>query len=394
MTCLLRMKIIVLSPRGCDIPLYFQVIITLLYPTCQIMYLSMKPKFKPLYRQEQKYLNRKLGLSIQDICQTWKKSILLMQAPRGDQERSVPRTVKCYYAVPAVFNMKKAQKEGTDKLVSYSVKTGLPVSMADKKSTQIQLQNTIPTINIETPVATSKSSVIYWKDSTSSESLHTEEESWNGIDKTSLIGRNIQQLVQAFAERARRVKEIIAQPPSRSPTPPSRQIQKEKEQDHPRLESLIQSDDLPAANDWMEEEKGLWCFRLSRQIIPTVPQVLDPQSKTYITWLFIVTLCYVYNAWSLFLRAIFSYQTSENLSIFLGFDYFSDAVYLIDIIVFKVRVKFLHEGFWVENLADTRKNYMKKTMFKASFFNFCYIQIKLDTVLCFRTFPASNGSCK
>ncbi|XP_076370981.1 cyclic nucleotide-gated channel beta-3-like [Tachypleus tridentatus] len=246
----------------------------------------------------------------------------------------------------------------------HSTDTGLPVSVADQKFTQIQLQNTIPTYNIETPLAPSKVSVSYRKDSTSSESFPAEEESWNGINKTSFIGRSIQRLVQAFAERAHRVKESIAQPPTQSPTPPSRQTQKEKEQDHPRIESSIQPDDLLAANDWMEEEKGLWCFRLFKQIIPTIPQVLDPQSKTYITWLFIVTLCYIYNTWSLFLRAIFLYQTSENLSVFLGFDYFSDAVYLIDIIVFKVRVKYLHEGFWVESLTDTRKNYMKKSMFK------------------------------
>lgn len=58
-------------------------------------------------------------------------------------------------------------------------------------------------------------------------------------------------------------------------------------------------------------------------------------------------LSYVYNAWSIVLRAVFPYQTPKNTPVFLMFDYAADVIYVIDIALFKVRLQFLHDGFWV-----------------------------------------------
>ncbi|KAG8190258.1 hypothetical protein JTE90_001342 [Oedothorax gibbosus] len=73
---------------------------------------------------------------------------------------------------------------------------------------------------------------------------------------------------------------------------------------------------------------------------------------------------YAYNAWSILFRAVFPYQTKNNLPIFLAFDYICDIIYVIDIAVFKVRLQFLHNGFWVENFSQTKANYFRKREFK------------------------------
>ncbi|KAG6450433.1 hypothetical protein O3G_MSEX006551 [Manduca sexta] len=45
-------------------------------------------------------------------------------------------------------------------------------------------------------------------------------------------------------------------------------------------------------------------------------------------------------------------------------DYFCDLVYLLDLLLVKPRLMFLHEGFWVDDPNETKKNYMKKLQYK------------------------------
>lgn len=118
-------------------------------------------------------------------------------------------------------------------------------------------------------------------------------------------------------------------------------------------------------------------------------------------WLALVTLCFTYNVSVIPLRGIFPYQTPSNVTYWLICDYISDLVYLLDILVFKPRLTFLNSGLlevcsfsaklnsmfvaysFVIRLEDflkclmfflqrdmklTKKNYMKKKMFKV-----CYI---------------------
>ena len=66
--------------------------------------------------------------------------------------------------------------------------------------------------------------------------------------------------------------------------------------------------------------------------------------KLYLFWLFIVTLAFMYNAYSIPLRAVFPYQTDENLKYWLLSDYLCDFIYIIDILIFKVRISFLNSG--------------------------------------------------
>ncbi|XP_045511330.1 cyclic nucleotide-gated cation channel beta-3 [Colias croceus] len=45
-------------------------------------------------------------------------------------------------------------------------------------------------------------------------------------------------------------------------------------------------------------------------------------------------------------------------------DYFSDIIYILDVVFVKPRLMFLSEGFWVTDQTETRKNYKRKTQYK------------------------------
>jgi hypothetical protein len=88
----------------------------------------------------------------------------------------------------------------------------------------------------------------------------------------------------------------------------------------------------------------------------------------YISWLFVVMLCYMYNCWVIPLRNTFPYQTAENTPIWLVLDYSADVIYFLDMAFIKPRIKYLEEGFWVADLSLTRKNYIQKWQFKVRFY--------------------------
>ncbi|XP_049887316.1 cyclic nucleotide-gated cation channel beta-1-like isoform X2 [Pectinophora gossypiella] len=91
---------------------------------------------------------------------------------------------------------------------------------------------------------------------------------------------------------------------------------------------------------------------------------IDPQGRGYISWLLLVTFCYSYNAWCIPLRATFPYQTPHNTPLWMAMDYFCDVIYVLDVALVKPRLMFLHEGFWVADLAETKKNYRRKLQYK------------------------------
>ena len=92
--------------------------------------------------------------------------------------------------------------------------------------------------------------------------------------------------------------------------------------------------------------------------------VLDPQGRFYISWLFIVTLSFLYNAFVIPLRTSFPFQTPENHKIWIMMDIAADFIYVIDLVFIKHRTMYLYEGFWIRDSKLTRKNYMRKLQFK------------------------------
>lgn len=95
--------------------------------------------------------------------------------------------------------------------------------------------------------------------------------------------------------------------------------------------------------------------------------------------MFFVTVTFLYNAWVIPLRSTFPYQTPENRIIWMVFDYLTDFVYLIDMIVIQPKVKYLEDGFWVIDVSLLRNNYLKRRQFKVGrsqiIMNFNLLQI-------------------
>lgn len=92
--------------------------------------------------------------------------------------------------------------------------------------------------------------------------------------------------------------------------------------------------------------------------------IIDPQGLLYISWLCIVSLTFLYNAWVIPLRSTFPFQTPENNNYWLAADFCADVIYLLDIVFIKHRVMYLNEGFWVHDRHLTRQNYLRKLKFK------------------------------
>lgn len=91
------------------------------------------------------------------------------------------------------------------------------------------------------------------------------------------------------------------------------------------------------------------------------------QSFFYIAWLFVVCIAFLYNAWTMFLRSVFPYQTEDNVIYFLLADYVFDAIYLMDMLLFKSRVRYIENGQQIEDVRLTRSYYMKSAAFRMDF---------------------------
>ncbi|XP_064466686.1 cyclic nucleotide-gated cation channel beta-3-like [Ornithodoros turicata] len=178
---------------------------------------------------------------------------------------------------------------------------------------------------------------------------------------SSFVSERIQHLVRAFSNRSQKVKERIAEAPTPSPSPPPEK--RDEYESRLRLDSfsLIEDGPLGGSEEAQTAYLNFFCCRIKKSL--HFPKTLDPQSKLYISWLFMVTLCYLYNCWAIFLRAVF-YEPHHNTVGYLVVDYVSDAVYLLDVLVFKTRIKFHSGGMWVEDPKLTRKNYIRKLIFK------------------------------
>ncbi|XP_059058198.1 cyclic nucleotide-gated cation channel beta-3-like [Achroia grisella] len=124
----------------------------------------------------------------------------------------------------------------------------------------------------------------------------------------------------------------------------------------------IETPQSPVPSSPCREKKCKCYFHLPAFCDPFTP--VDPQGRGYISWLLLVTFCYSYNAWCIVLRATFPYQTPKNTPYWMVADYLCDLVYLLDVALVKPRLMFLHEGFWVNDSGETRRNYRKKLQYK------------------------------
>ncbi|XP_011291278.1 cyclic nucleotide-gated cation channel beta-3 [Musca domestica] len=187
----------------------------------------------------------------------------------------------------------------------------------------------------------------------------------------------VRHLVRRFTARANKMKTRLEMPPTpsssaSSPSPPPPAINSKPNfalasskgneppvkknptpQQTPNKKPLFVAD-TPRSNVW-----------LCSSLCSTDDQkTLDPQGTLYISWLCVVSISFLYNAWVIPLRSTFPFQTPENTNTWLILDFCADIVYLVDVVFFKHRIMYLFEGFWVKDKNLTRKNYMRKLQFK------------------------------
>ncbi|ELU02916.1 hypothetical protein CAPTEDRAFT_99982 [Capitella teleta] len=123
----------------------------------------------------------------------------------------------------------------------------------------------------------------------------------------------------------------------------------------------------------------LWLYKLR------FPDTIDPSSNFYVCWLFLVAVSFLYNASVIPLRVSFVTAEEDNLMYWWAFDYLCDLIYIIDIVLMRVRIRFINNGLVERDRKETRKNYMISQGFRMD----CASLIPLDLLY---LIPAVNYS--
>ncbi|KAH3775222.1 hypothetical protein DPMN_176621, partial [Dreissena polymorpha] len=193
---------------------------------------------------------------------------------------------------------------------------------------------------------------------------------------SSSLSEHLRNLVRAFSSRTQRVKESTLQPPSPSSISDCENSDalsaiSAEPQFRRRLDSFfpehVEGDTVSEIARFREEQEN---EKTKKYALPRwlrklqFPHVIEPQSKLYLFWLFIVTCAFLYNAWVIPLRAAFPYQTDDNIMYWLIADYTCDVIYILDIMLFKSRISFLNSGLKETHRSKTRANYFRKRIFK------------------------------
>ncbi|XP_069778086.1 cyclic nucleotide-gated channel beta-3-like isoform X2 [Narcine bancroftii] len=96
-----------------------------------------------------------------------------------------------------------------------------------------------------------------------------------------------------------------------------------------------------------------------------IPKSIDSYSdRLYMGWMGFVVLAWNWNCWFIPMCWAFKYQTPQMLSIWLTVDYICDFIYLLDMLVFQVRLQFVRGGDIITDKIEMRKHYTKSLKFK------------------------------
>ena len=75
-------------------------------------------------------------------------------------------------------------------------------------------------------------------------------------------------------------------------------------------------------------------------------------------------MVFLWNAWVIPYRSVFpSGRSSGSFWIWFLFDYLGDAIYFLDLIVYKHRVLYMENGFWVKDKRRLTEHYIKEGTF-------------------------------
>ncbi|CAH2323769.1 cyclic nucleotide-gated cation channel beta-1, partial [Pelobates cultripes] len=199
------------------------------------------------------------------------------------------------------------------------------------------------------------------------------ERSASAISHSSaIITERLQELVRLFKDRTERVKERLLDPElsseEESPT-----VSPSKKAAAPPPPPPPPEEKRPAENVPVEEEhycEMLCCKFKTRPWRKQLqkykfPSSIDPLTNLmYVLWLFFVVMAWNWNCWLIPVRWAFPYQTPSNIHYWLLVDYLCDLIYLLDIVVFQVRLQFVRGGDIITIKKDMRENYIKSDRFK------------------------------
>ncbi|XP_072935934.1 cyclic nucleotide-gated channel alpha-3 isoform X3 [Epargyreus clarus] len=113
--------------------------------------------------------------------------------------------------------------------------------------------------------------------------------------------------------------------------------------------------------------------------------VFDPAGRLCYYWSMVVSLAFLYNLWVIVYRFAFQEINGETLIVWFCLDYFSDFLYLADIL-FHFRTGYLEDGVLQTDSAKLRAHYMNSTTFYIDCLcllplDFLYLSIGFNSIL-------------
>ncbi|GBP91701.1 Cyclic nucleotide-gated channel rod photoreceptor subunit alpha [Eumeta japonica] len=113
--------------------------------------------------------------------------------------------------------------------------------------------------------------------------------------------------------------------------------------------------------------------------------VFDPAGRLCYYWSMVVSLAFLYNLWVIVYRFAFQEINNETLVVWFCLDYFSDFLYLMDIL-FHFRTGYLEDGVLQTDAAKLRAHYMNSTTFYIDCLcllplDFLYLSIGFNSIL-------------
>ncbi|CAO1421312.1 unnamed protein product [Diamesa serratosioi] len=113
--------------------------------------------------------------------------------------------------------------------------------------------------------------------------------------------------------------------------------------------------------------------------------VFDPAGRLCYYWSMVVSLAFLYNFWVIIYRFAFQEINGDSLLVWFCLDYFSDFLYLIDIL-FHFRTGYLEDGVLQTDSTKLRQHYMNSTIFYIDCLcllplDFLYLSIGFNSIL-------------
>ncbi|OQV26232.1 Cyclic nucleotide-gated cation channel beta-1 [Hypsibius exemplaris] len=214
-----------------------------------------------------------------------------------------------------------------------------------------------------------------------------------------ILQERLSTLVAAFRDRSQKAKQIIMQPPPPEkpkadvapPPPPPKSEDSAVKVPLPKDDKKVEEKAAPSK----EKKKAAappppkpiveappppvtipiwktyfitipeWFFKIPR------PASFDPHSRIYLGWLFLVSVCFIYNAIVIPYRAAFTELQIDKLDdnnpyyyMWLICDYFCDVVYILDLIIWKPSIRTYVNGIEQLDKKEIVRKYVLGDEFK------------------------------